>query len=54
MVPAPKLFAQQPVIYSSNAYSSNAKLPRRSASCCCGLSCDVPSPNIAPGPSPGL
>ena len=27
---------------------------QRSASCCCGLSCVVPSPNIAPSPSPGL
>ena len=54
MVPAPKLFAHAATSYSSNAYSSNAKLPWRSASCCCGLSCAVPSPNIAPGPSPDL
>ena len=50
MVPAPKLLLSN----QSVVMLSNAKLPWRSASCYCRLSCAVPGPNIAPGPSPGF
>ena len=57
--PALELWYLLPNFLLSNLYAAfsivlNAKLPWRSASCCCGLSCVVPSPNIAPSPSPGL